>query len=140
MSKPEDMEQLKRDLEIIAAAARTPYVAPDTPQQKAILRQNKPARKVRADFPAGTRVEGFTGAKGTGAFGTVKRHVPHTNAQGGVLVVEWDSGTTGRHSPISVRKSPQSAPAEEYPEGRPEDDPFECDELLRRRRNRGEKS
>jgi hypothetical protein len=55
MSKPEDMDQLKRDLETIAAAARTPF-----------------------------------------------------------------------------------DPAEEYPEGRPEDDPFECDELLRRRRNRGE--
>jgi hypothetical protein len=76
----------------------------DTKQQKAILRQSKTARAVRRDFPEGTRVEGFTGARGTGSFGTVQRHVPHTNAQGGVLVVQWDNGREGRHSPISVRK------------------------------------
>jgi hypothetical protein len=77
----------------------------DTRQQRAILRQNATARKVRRDFPKGTRVEGFTGERGTGAFGTVERHVPHTNAQGGVLIVAWDNGSVGRSSPISVRKA-----------------------------------
>lgn len=77
----------------------------DTRQQRAVLRQNRTARAVRADYPAGTRVEGFTGQHGTGAFGTVKRHVPHTNAQGGVLIVQWDNGSEGRHSPVSVRKA-----------------------------------
>jgi hypothetical protein len=76
----------------------------DTRQQTAILRQNRTARKVRRDFPQGTRVEGFTGTTGTGSFGTVDRHVPHSNAQGGVLVIDWDNGRRGRHSPISVRK------------------------------------
>lgn len=61
MSNPVDMEQVRRDLEILSAAARTPFTAP-------------------------------------------------------------------------------TEDAEAYPEGRPESDPFECDELLRRRRNRGEKS
>jgi hypothetical protein len=69
----------------------------DTPQQKAILRQNATARKVRADYPQGTRVT-------TGRMdGTVYRHVPHSNAQGGVLVVDWDNGVRGRVSPIAVR-------------------------------------
>jgi hypothetical protein len=76
----------------------------DTPQQKAVLRQSRTAHKVRADFPQHTRVEGFTGERGTGAFGTVYRHVPHTNAQGGVLVIDWDSGVRGRSSPIAVRR------------------------------------
>jgi hypothetical protein len=76
----------------------------DTSQQRAVLRQNKTARNVRRDFPQGTRVEGFTGQHGTGAFGTVKRHVPHTNAQGGVLIVEWDNGICGRISPVAVRR------------------------------------
>jgi hypothetical protein len=75
----------------------------DTKQQRAVLRQNATARKVRRDFPQGTRVEGFTGAHGTGAYGTVYRHVPHTNAQGGVLVVDWDNGVRGRISPVAVR-------------------------------------
>lgn len=76
----------------------------DTPQQRAILRQHRIARKVRRDFPQGTRVEGFTGERGTGIFGTVYRHVPHTNAQGGVLIVDWDNGIRGRNSPIAVRR------------------------------------
>lgn len=70
----------------------------DTPQQKAILRQSKIARKVRKLYPAGTRVTtGFMD-------GTVKRHVPNNNAQGGYLTVEWDNGVTGRISPIVIRK------------------------------------
>jgi hypothetical protein len=77
---------------------------PDTKQQSAVLRQSAVARKVRRDFPPGTRVEGFTGVKGTGSFGTVARHVPHSNAQGGVLVIDWDNGHRGRHSAVAVRK------------------------------------
>jgi hypothetical protein len=76
----------------------------DTRQQQATLRQSATARKVRARFPAGTRVEGFTGERGTGSFGSVRRHVPQGNAQGGLLVVEWDNGVVGRHSPCSVRR------------------------------------
>lgn len=70
----------------------------DTKQQKAVLRHNKTARWVRKTYPAGTRVT-------SGVMeGTVKRHVPHSNAQGGVLVVEWDNGYTGRVSPIAISK------------------------------------
>lgn len=69
----------------------------DTPQQKAVLRQNKTARKVRAMYPQGTRVT-------TGIMeGTVYRHVPHTNAQGGVVVVDWDNGIRGRIGPIAIK-------------------------------------
>ncbi len=70
----------------------------DTPQQKSILRRSRTARKVRAMYPEGTRV---TSGK---AEGTVRRHVPGTNAQGGYLVVEWDSGYTGRISAISIKE------------------------------------
>lgn len=72
--------------------------AQDTPQQKAILRQSRTARAVRAAFPVGTRVEGAPGV-----FGTVTRHVPASNGQGGHLTVQWDSGTVGRHSPIALK-------------------------------------
>ena len=41
-------------------------------------------------FPEGTRVQGAPGAQGT-----VIRHVPGMNAQGGHLVVQWDSGQVG---------------------------------------------
>lgn len=71
----------------------------DTPQQKAILRQNKVARNVRRDYPQGTPVVSTAGMRGT-----VYRHVPHTNAQGGVLVIDWDNGVRGRTSPIAVRR------------------------------------
>lgn len=69
----------------------------DNPQQKAALRQSRAARRVRELFPEGTRVT--TGA----ATGTVVRHVPLTNAQGGYLTVQWDSGVVGRINPISVK-------------------------------------
>lgn len=68
----------------------------DTPQQQAILRQSRTARRVRRDFPQGTRVRTRVMS------GTVYRHVPHTNAQGGVLVVDWDNGVRGRVSPVAV--------------------------------------
>lgn len=70
---------------------------PDTRQQRAALRQSSVARKVR-------RVYGQEGTRVTsGAVeGTVQRHVPQTNAQGGYLVVLWDNGHTGRHSACSV--------------------------------------
>jgi hypothetical protein len=69
----------------------------DTKQQKAILRQNRIARKVRATYPQGTRVT-------TGRMeGIVYRHVPHSNSQGGVLVVDWENGHRGRISPIAIR-------------------------------------
>lgn len=67
----------------------------DTAQQKAILRNNATAQKVRKLFPAGTRVQTVAGATGT-----VRRHVPSTNALGGSLTIEWDTGQVGRVSPI----------------------------------------
>jgi hypothetical protein len=80
----------------------------DTKQQRAILRQNKAARWVRKTYPAGTRV---TSAHYDGLpVGVVKRHVPHSNAQGGVLVVEWENGHVGRVSPGSVKKVEAKCP------------------------------
>lgn len=75
---------------------------PDTPSQKRTLRQSKTARKVRAMYPEGTRVT--AAGHETGLDGTVVRHVPGLNAQGGHLVVRWDNGSEGRHSAISLRK------------------------------------
>ncbi len=70
----------------------------DTPQQKACLRQSRIARAVRRDYPQGQRIASTAGREGT-----VYRHVPGTNAQGGHLVVDWDTGGRGRVSPINVR-------------------------------------
>jgi hypothetical protein len=79
----------------------------DTAQQKAVLRRSAVARKVRKLFGPGTRVVVTPGAgvePRPGAMtGTVKRHVPGVNAQGGYLVVVWDNGREGRISPGSVR-------------------------------------
>jgi hypothetical protein len=86
------------EIGIVLRMART-----DTEQQKAILRQNKASRTMRARFRDGARVEGFTGKTGTGSFGTICYTIPHNNAQGGVVVVDWDNGRRGRHSPCSVR-------------------------------------
>lgn len=76
----------------------------DTAQQKRILRTSATARKVRQRFPAGTRVR----ARVSSVEGTVVRHVPGLNAQGGYLVVQWDDGPLGprqgRHGPISVER------------------------------------
>lgn len=64
----------------------------DTPQQKSTLRSVRAAKIVRKRFPRGTRVEATAGPgePGNGHFGTVAAHIPHTNAQGGVLNVVWD--------------------------------------------------
>ena len=74
----------------------------DTPQHKAVLRQCNTARKVRARFGAGTRVRSTAGVEGT-----VHRHVPGSNAQGGTVVVDWDSGPLGprrgRHSACALK-------------------------------------
>jgi hypothetical protein len=87
-------------------------VPQDTPQQKAVLRQNRTARTVRERFPVGTRVIVTPGAgaepRPGAQMGTVRRHVPQTNAQGGYLVVAWDSGVEGRISPGSVRSVGES--------------------------------
>ena len=73
----------------------------DTPQQRVALRTNEAARKVRKRFPAGTRVT--AAGHDTGLQGTVTRHVPGMNAQGGHLTVLWDNGTEGRHSAVALR-------------------------------------
>lgn len=74
----------------------------DTRQQRAVLRQNKTARKVRKLYPQGQRIE-VINPEPTGHFGTVYRHIPQTNAQGGVLVVDFDNGIRGRIGPINTR-------------------------------------
>ncbi len=79
----------------------------DTPQQKMALRQNKIARKVREKFPPGSRVvvtRGDGGAWRGSMEGTIKRHVPGMNAQGGHFVVVWDNGSTGRYSAVALAK------------------------------------
>lgn len=74
----------------------------DTAQQTAILRQSRSARAVRAKYPVGTRVRHTGGDQE----GTVKRHIPGSDAQGGSLIVEWDNGITGRLQPISAELAP----------------------------------
>ena len=72
----------------------------DTPQQKAALRINRVARSVRKRFPVGTRV--VVGGNVEKGSGVIVRHVPQTNAQGGYLVVQLDTGVTARLSPINI--------------------------------------
>jgi hypothetical protein len=83
-------------------------VSQDTPQQARVLRSKsgKAARAVRKKFPVGTRVT--SADHDTGVEGTVQRHVPGLNAQGGHLVVKWDTGTTGNTSAIALRVVPSS--------------------------------
>jgi hypothetical protein len=80
----------------------------DTPQQARILRASRTARKVRRRFGAGTRVVVVPGAGAEprpGAMtGTVLRHVPGLNAQGGTLTIQWDDDRVTRgFSPCGVR-------------------------------------
>jgi hypothetical protein len=83
--------------------ARWHFDPQDNAQDKRVLRSGggAKARLVRERFPAGTRV---TPRTPTGQQGTVTRHVPGINAQGGYLVVLWDNGVTGRHGPISLER------------------------------------
>ena len=66
-------------------------------QQRAVLRQSKVARNVHARFTEGVRVRAIDGDDSSPQ-GTVARHIPMMNAQGGTIVVDWPNGTTGRHS------------------------------------------
>jgi hypothetical protein len=72
----------------------------DTPQQKAILRQSRVARAMRQRFPEGQRVEAVSGqgptSSASGKLGTVQRHVPGQDAQGGYMVVLWDYTWDGK--------------------------------------------
>lgn len=74
----------------------------DNDEQRRILRSNKSAQTTRRRFPSGTRVVPREASDATNV-GTVKRHVPGVNAQGGYLLVEWDNGATGRHGPIALK-------------------------------------
>lgn len=76
----------------------------DTPQQRRVLRSNRHARKVRANFPEGTRVMGAPGV-----YGTVVRHVPALTSLGGYLVVDWDSGKTGRVTAFGLTKAGEAS-------------------------------
>lgn len=66
-------------------------------QQRAALRQSKVARSVHTRFAKGVRVRAVDGNESSPQ-GAVARHIPMMNAQGGTVVVDWDSGVTGRHS------------------------------------------
>jgi hypothetical protein len=89
-------------------------VKPDTPQQARILKTNKTARKVRERYGPGTRVGSVGGPDGEiKATGTVIRHVPGGNAQGGYLVVRWDNGQEGRIGPIAVKVLEDETPWED---------------------------
>jgi hypothetical protein len=69
----------------------------DTPGQRTCLRRSRTAQRARILFPAGREVT-------TGRMvGVVYRHVPGSDSQGGYLVVDWENGTQGRISPITVR-------------------------------------
>jgi hypothetical protein len=46
--------------------------------------------------------------------GTVYRHVPQSNAQGGVLVVDWDNGVRGRIGPIVLTQAGRDGHGDRY--------------------------
>jgi hypothetical protein len=77
------------------------YRPEDTQAQRRALRHNHTARHVRKLFPPDTPIR----VKVSGWRGTVKRHVPQLNSQGGYLVVQWVDGNTSRMSPINVEPS-----------------------------------
>jgi hypothetical protein len=67
------------------------------------------ARKVAARFPVGSRVVATDGPSLNGqerrrgtSQGTVRRFIPMNNAQGGTVVVEWDTGIVSRCSAGSL--------------------------------------
>jgi hypothetical protein len=74
-------------------------VSGDTAQQRLALRRNKAAARVRREFPPGTRVMGAPGN-----FGTVQRHIPALTSLGGVLIVDWDNGVTGRVTVVGLTR------------------------------------
>lgn len=74
------------------------YRPEDTPYQRRILRLSHAARKVRKRFPPGTPVRVHV----SGWRGTVLRHVPGMNSQGGYLTIRWVDGNTSRMSPMTV--------------------------------------
>lgn len=74
----------------------------DTDAHKRILRSNRTAQLIRAKFPAGTRVRMVRKPEFTG---TVFRHIPGTNAQGGDVKVTWDhNGHTGRAYALDIER------------------------------------
>lgn len=77
----------------------------DTPHQRSTLRRSQAAQRTRARFGPGTRVcyDPVAYPKAT-AVGTVQRHIPGTNAQGGVLRVLWDNGAQGYLAPINAAR------------------------------------
>lgn len=84
-----------------------------TRDEQAILRRCAPARRTRERFPVGCRVHvrnfnrrGEVVALSTTG-GIVRRHVPLTDAQGGLLVITWDSGVTASHSPVNLQREDQ---------------------------------
>lgn len=74
----------------------------DTAQQQAILRQHETARKIRRMYPHGARIMVLI----SGEQGTVYRHVPGSNAQGGSLTIDFDNGRRGHGiSPSQVERA-----------------------------------
>lgn len=92
----------------------TTTAARDTMAQHAILRKSGIARRVRAEYPVGSRVH-VRVYNTTGRIvialsvlgGEVLRHVPAVNAQGGHLTVRWDNGHVGHMSPINLEVEPR---------------------------------
>lgn len=77
----------------------------DTLEQRCTLRSRRSAQLTRKHFPAGTRVQMDPKAYPRSTMlGTVTRHVPLSNAQGGYLVVQWDNGHKGPLGPINASR------------------------------------
>lgn len=78
------------------------------------------SRRMAAKFAIGVRVVATDGPIGPGhrtqrlgtLQGTVVRFVAANNSQGGHVVIEWDSGVTGRKAPgsLAVVTETQDAP------------------------------
>jgi hypothetical protein len=101
----EDLVRVKRRLACDRCTAKAPPWE-DTPQQKAILRSSRTARAMRKRFSYGQRVQVYAGAgsdETAGVQGTVYRHVPGLDAQGGVVVVDLDTGVRARKTASSLR-------------------------------------
>lgn len=90
------------DGRVVVSPHGNPIGNRDTPQQRAILRQSRTAQRVRAKWRPGLHVWSIGGEDAHRIErGMILRHIPMTNAQGGVLLVEWErTGTVGRHGPF----------------------------------------
>lgn len=77
---------------------------PSSESDRRVYRRSATARRVRDMFPVGSRVAGWGGTppRASNVHGTIMRHLPAYNGQGGSFVVAWDNGYTGHASPIAL--------------------------------------